>query len=278
MKPHARFAIRGVQFGGADLAFIAGPDVIETPRLALDTASRLADLAARLGVGVVFKSSFDKANRTSIDSYRGPGLEKGLEVLAKVREKTGLPVTTDIHLPEQAAPAAAVVDLLQVPAFLGRQTDLLVAAAETGRAVNIKKPQFLAPWDMGNLVNKCLATGNADLLLTERGTTFGYNTLVVDMTAIAEMKKLGCPVVFDATHSVQRPGGLGTSSGGAREHIPALARAAVAAGCDAVFMEVHPNPAKALCDAACQFPLRQVEDLVSTLRRIRAALQEGVSR
>lgn len=272
-KPRA-VRISGVEFGGGKLAFIAGPDVIESERLVLSTAERLAEIAQKLGVGLIFKSSFDKANRTSINSFRGPGIERGLEALARVREKTGLPVTSDIHLPEQAAPAAEILDLLQIPAFLCRQTDLLVAAGETGCAVNIKKAQFAAPWDMINAVEKVRSTGNNNILLTERGSSFGYNTLVVDMTSIAEMAQLGCPVIMDATHSVQRPGGLGSATGGKREHIPLLARAAVAAGCDGVFMEVHPNPDKALCDGPSQYPLRAVEDLLKTLLRVHSAIRE----
>lgn len=265
-------------FGSGKLAFIAGPDVIESERLVLSAASRLAEIADRLNIGLVFKSSFDKANRTSIQSFRGPGLERGLETLAKVREKTGLPITSDIHLPEQAAVAGRILDLIQIPAFLARQTDIVVAAGETGKPVNVKKPQFAAPKDLINVIEKIHSTGNTNILLTERGSCFGYNTLVVDMTSIPEMAKLGCPVIMDATHSVQRPGGLGTATGGHREHIPVLARAAVAAGCDGVFMEVHPNPEKALCDGPSQYPLRKVENLIKTLLHIHSAIREDGSR
>lgn len=276
VEPLKSFDVGSATFEQGGLTFIAGPDVIESEDLILDTAKRLRDLAEELGLGLVFKSSFDKANRTSVESFRGPGLEKGLEVLAKVKEATGLPVTTDIHVPDQAAKAAEVIDLLQVPAFLARQTDLLVAAGETGQAVNIKKPQFSAPWDVKNAVGKVLSTGNNRILLTERGSSFGYNTLVVDMSGFAEMAATGCPVIFDATHSVQRPGGLGTASGGNRDAIPALAQAAVAAGCDGVFMEVHPDPDNALCDAACQYPLTELERLMKRLQRIHLARLEDL--
>lgn len=274
VEPLGTVEVGEVRFEQGGLTFILGPDVMESEDLVLDAAKRLRDLSRSLGVGIVFKSSFDKANRTSVESFRGPGLERGLELLAKVKDATGLPVTTDIHVPDQAARAAAVVDLLQVPAFLARQTDLLVAAGETGRAVNIKKPQFSAPWDLKNAVHKVLSTGNNRILLTERGSSFGYNTLVVDMSGFAEMAANGCPVIFDATHSVQRPGGLGTASGGNRSAIPALARAAVAAGCDGVFMEVHPDPDNALCDAACQYPLGELERLMRSLMRIHQARME----
>ncbi len=277
MKNRRSVKIGKAVFGSGKLAFIAGPDVIESERLVLSTAARLAEIADRLNVGLVFKCSFDKANRTSIQSFRGPGLERGLEILAKVREKTGLPITSDIHLPEQAAAAGKILDLIQIPAFLARQTDIVVAAGETGKPVNVKKPQFASPRDLINVIEKIRSTGNTNILLTERGSCFGYNTLVVDMTSIPEMAKLGCPVIMDATHSVQRPGGLGTSTGGNREYIPVLARAAVAAGCDGVFMEVHPNPDKALCDGPSQFPLRAVEDLIKTLLRIQSAIREDGS-
>ena len=247
---------------------LAGPCVIENREITLATASALAAVAARLGLPLVFKSSFDKANRTSVTSFRGPGLDEGLSILAEVKRETGLPVVTDIHHPEQAAPVAEVADVLQIPAFLCRQTDLLVAAAATGRVVNIKKGQFLAPWDMKNAVDKVRASGNDNVWLTERGSTFGYNNLVVDMRSIAEMKKFDVPVVFDATHSVQIPGGLGGASGGQREYVPVLASAAVAAGADGVFMETHPDPDKALCDGPNSLPLDRMEGLLARLKNI----------
>ena len=247
---------------------LAGPCVIENREITLATASALAAVAARLGLPLVFKSSFDKANRTSVTSFRGPGLDEGLSILAEVKRETGLPVVTDIHHPEQAAPVAEVADVLQIPAFLCRQTDLLVAAAATGRVVNIKKGQFLAPWDMKNAVDKVRASGNDNVWLTERGSTFGYNNLVVDMRSITEMKKFDVPVVFDATHSVQIPGGLGGASGGQREYVPVLASAAVAAGADGVFMETHPDPDKALCDGPNSLPLDRMEGLLARLKNI----------
>jgi 2-dehydro-3-deoxyphosphooctonate aldolase (KDO 8-P synthase) len=242
---------------------IAGPCVLESRELALEVASFLAGLARELDLTIVFKSSYDKANRTSIASYRGPGLEPGLSWLAEVKELTGLPVITDIHSPEQASLVAEVADILQIPAFLCRQTDLLVAAARTGRVVNVKKGQFLAPWDMANVASKLREAGNGRIWLTERGSTFGYNNLVVDYRSIPIMRGLDCPVVFDATHSVQLPGGKGSSSGGSREHVPVLARAAVAAGCDGLFLEVHPNPDQALCDGPNSWPLDKLGELLT---------------
>lgn len=244
---------------------LAGPCVLESRQLALDVARELAAISARLELPIVFKSSYDKANRTSVTSFRGPGMDMGLSWLAEVREATGLPVVTDIHLPEQAAPVAEVADVLQIPAFLCRQTDLLVAAAETGRIVNVKKGQFLAPWDMQNAVGKLREAGCTTLWLTERGASFGYNNLVVDFRSIPIMRGFGHPVVFDATHSVQLPGGLGGASGGQREHVPTLARAAVAAGVDGVFLEVHPSPDKALCDGPNSWPLERLEPLLADL-------------
>jgi len=246
---------------------IAGPCALEGLDLALEVAARLATLAERLGLTAVFKSSFDKANRTSLDSFRGPGMERGLQWLARVKAETGLPVITDIHLPEQAAPVAEVADVLQVPAFLCRQTDLLVAAASTGAVVNVKKGQFLAPWDMEPVVGKLKAAGCERVWLTERGSSFGYNNLVVDFRSLAVMAGFGHPVVFDATHSVQIPGGLGAASGGRREYVPLLARAAVAAGANGVFMEVHPDPDNALCDGPNSWPLDRLEALLQDLRR-----------
>ncbi len=253
---------------GAPLVLIAGPCVIEEARITLQIARTLAALRDALGIGVIFKASFDKANRTSAKGFRGPGPKKGLEILAEVRRTTGLPLLTDIHLPQQARIAAEVVDVLQIPAFLCRQTDLLIAAGTTGKVVNIKKGQFMAPRDMRQAVDKVRATGNDRVMLTERGSTFGYNNLVVDMRSLAIMRALDVPVVFDATHAVQLPGGQGTTSGGERQFVPLLSRAAVAAGVDAVFMEVHPCPDKALCDGPNSWPLDQVAALVKTLRAL----------
>ena len=247
---------------------LAGPCAIESRDISLQTAETLAGLSKKLDIPIVFKSSFDKANRTSVTSFRGPGMVNGLKILAEVKELTGLPVVTDIHHPEQAKPVAEVADVLQIPAFLCRQTDLLVAAAKTGRVVNIKKGQFLAPWDMKNAVEKVRASGNDKVWLTERGSTYGYNNLVVDMRSISQMQKFGVPVVMDATHSVQLPGGLGSMSGGQREYVPILASAAVAAGADGVFMEVHPDPDKALCDGPNSLPLDQVEPLLVRLKAL----------
>ncbi|MBI3862135.1 MAG: 3-deoxy-8-phosphooctulonate synthase [Planctomycetia bacterium] len=259
---------------GQPLLFIAGPCVIESEQLVLDVAKRLADHAARLKLQLVFKSSFDKANRTSVDSFRGPGLEAGLEILAKVKAATGLPVLTDVHEPHQAEPAARVCDILQVPAFLARQTDLVQAVAEAtarhGGAINVKKPQFTAPEEMVHVVKKCEAFGNPRVLLTERGTTFGYGRLINDMRAIPTMQGLGAPVIFDATHSVQLPGGHTT--GGQREMVSFLARAAVACGCDGVFFETHPDPDRALSDGPNMIRLSDLPALIRRLLRLRAAL------
>lgn len=257
-----------VEFGdGRGLALIAGPCVIESEDLCLEVGAKALEITRSLGIPYIFKASFDKANRTSVESFRGPGLEKGLEILARVKSRLGVPVLTDVHEACQVKLAAEVVDVLQIPAFLCRQTDLIVAAAETGKCVNIKKGQFLAPWDMANSVEKARSTGNNNICLTERGSSFGYNMLVVDMCGLPAMRALGCPVIFDGTHSVQRPGGLGTASGGAREFIPHLVRAAVAVGVDALFLEIHPDPPKALCDAACMLSL---DDLPGVLADAKA--------
>ncbi len=247
------------------LTLIAGPCVLESRQHALECAGALAEIAGRLGIGLIYKSSFDKANRTSMASERGIGIEDGLSILAEVRDATGLPVLTDVHLPEQCAAVAEAVDVLQIPAFLSRQTDLVVAAAKTGRALNIKKGQFLAPWDMKNVVAKADEAGNSDVMVCERGVSFGYNTLVSDMRALPELAATGCPVVFDATHSVQQPGGQGTASGGQREFVPVLARAAVAVGVAAVFMETHPDPDNAPSDGPNMIPLGDIEDLIANL-------------
>jgi len=252
----------------APLFLIAGPCVIESEESCLHIAAKLVEIGDSVGIGIIFKASFDKANRSSISSFRGPGLQEGLRVLAQVRQKSGLPVTTDIHEPAQADAASEVVDCLQVPAFLCRQTDLLCACARTDRAVNVKKGQFLSPAEMSNVVDKIRACGNERIMLTERGTFFGYNRLVNDMTAIVTMRKLGYPVLFDATHSVQYPGGLGTASAGQREMAPILAKAAVAAGASGLFIEVHPEPEKAKSDAACVMPIDQLEELLKECKEI----------
>jgi 2-dehydro-3-deoxyphosphooctonate aldolase (KDO 8-P synthase) len=254
--------------GGAPLLLLAGPDVIESEAHALRMARALAGIARERRIGLVFKASFDKANRTSAASFRGPGLAEGLRVLRRVKEETGLPLTTDFHVPDQAAALAPVVDLLQVPAFLCRQTDMLLAAGATGRAVNVKKGQFVAPGDMRHAVEKVRAGGGEQLMLTERGTTFGYHTLVVDFRSLERMRALGVPVCFDATHSVQMPGALQNASGGEREFIAPLARAAVAVGVDALFFEVHDDPASALCDGPSQFPLAEFPALLDGLLRL----------
>jgi 2-dehydro-3-deoxyphosphooctonate aldolase (KDO 8-P synthase) len=253
---------------------IAGPCVIESEDVCVEIAKRLAEISQKTGVGIIFKASFDKANRTSISSFRGLGLEKGLDILAAVRRKTDLAVLTDVHEPEQAEPVSKVVDCLQVPAFLCRQTDLLCACAETGKAVNVKKGQFLSPAEMANAVEKIRARGNDQILLTERGTFFGYNRLVNDMAAIDQMKHLGCPVVFDATHSTQQPGGLGLASGGQRQLAPILARAAFAAGANGLFIEVHIEPANAKCDGATIMPIDWVEPLLTTCKKIHSIVRD----
>jgi 2-dehydro-3-deoxyphosphooctonate aldolase (KDO 8-P synthase) len=258
--------------GGAPLLWICGPCVIESHDHTLGVATRLKSIAERLGLQLVFKASFDKANRTSGKSFRGVGLAKGLQVLDVVRRETGLPVTTDIHEVSQAAPAAEVCEVLQVPAFLARQTDLLEACGRTGRVVNVKKGQFMAPWDMKNVVAKLAEVGNRRVLLTERGTTFGYGMLVNDMRAVPWMQETGAPVIFDATHSVQKPGGLGNRTGGDRDMVPVLARAAVAAGCDGVFLETHPDPDNAPSDGPNMIPLDQLPDLIQLCQRIREAI------
>ena len=256
-----------VSFGNAlPLAIIAGPCQLESRAHALEVASALKEIAARLGIGLVFKTSFDKANRTSASAARGVGLTDALPVFAEIRDTLQLPVLTDVHEPEQCAIAAQAVDVLQIPAFLCRQTDLLLAAAATGKVVNVKKGQFLAPWDMTNVVNKLTSAGNPNVLVTERGVSFGYNTLVSDMRALPIMAKTtGAPVIFDATHSVQQPGGKGTSSGGEREYVPVLARAAVAVGVAGVFIETHPDPDHAPSDGPNMVPLREFEGLMKTL-------------
>jgi len=259
---------------GQPLLWVLGPCVIESHDLTLRVAERLAELARRLNLNVVFKASWDKANRTSGKSFRGPGLKDGLRTLAAVRERFGLPLTTDVHETAQVGPIAEVVDLLQIPAFLARQTDLVLAAGRTGRAVNVKKGQFMAPWDMRHVVAKMEEVGNANLLLTERGSTFGYGQLVSDLRAIPWMQDLGRPVIFDATHSVQKPGAAGDKSGGDRRMVPYLARAAVAAGCDGLFLETHPRPDEALSDGPNMIALDDLPALVERCLRIRKALED----
>lgn len=247
---------------------IAGPDTLESEQLCLDVAGRLKEHTARLGMPYIFKGSFDKANRSSGASYRGPGMAQGLRILAAVKQQIGVPVVTDVHEDTPLAEVAAVVDVLQTPAFLCRQTNFIRNVASQGKAVNIKKGQFLSPWEMGNVVEKARSTGNQQLLVCERGFSFGYNNLVVDMRGLAAMRATGCPVVFDATHSVQLPGGQGASSGGQREFIPVLARAAVAAGVSGLFMETHPRPDEALCDGPNSWPLALMPELLETLQEL----------
>jgi 2-dehydro-3-deoxyphosphooctonate aldolase (KDO 8-P synthase) len=253
---------------GHPLALIGGPCAIEGESFMLDVASRLRDITAKAAVPFIFKSSYDKANRTSIHSYRGPGLQKGLEILGKIKDAVGVPVLSDVHTVEEVKPAAEVLDVLQIPAFLCRQTDLIVAAARTGKPVNVKKGQFLAPWDTQNIVEKVRSVGNDQVLLTERGASFGYNNLVVDMRSLVVMRSFDVPVVFDATHSVQLPGGAGTASSGQREFVPHLARAAVATGCDALFMEIHPDPDHAPSDGPNMLRLEDLPALLTQITQI----------
>ena len=262
------FAVGNAKFGDGRLTIIAGPCVVETEKHALFMASEISDIAKGVGLDLVYKSSFDKANRSSIDSFRGEGMEFGLGVLATVKGRIGVPVITDIHEPWQVEKTAEVADILQIPAFLCRQTDLLVAAARSGKAVNVKKGQFLAPWDAKNIVDKLQSAGCDKILLTERGASFGYNNLVVDLRSFPIMRSFGVPVVFDVTHSLQLPGGLGKATGGQSQYIEDFARAGVACGVDAVFMEVHDNPAKAPSDGPNQLPLERLEKLLRKLRQI----------
>jgi 2-dehydro-3-deoxyphosphooctonate aldolase (KDO 8-P synthase) len=257
--------------GGGPLFLIAGPCVIESPTHPGKVAARLKEITAALGIPLIFKASYDKANRSSAKSYRGPGMEKGLEILARVRERYDVPILTDVHEVEQVARAAQVADVLQIPAFLCRQTDLVMEAARTGKVVNIKKGQFMAPWDMRSVMEKAAATGNRKLMVTERGFSFGYNNLVVDMRSFPVLRTFGYPVIFDVTHSVQRPGGLGDRSGGDAHFIDTLGPAGVAAGVDGVFMEVHENPARALSDGPNAYRLRDLKGLLQRLLAVRAA-------
>lgn len=253
-------------------SLIAGPCSIESEELVLEVARKMKAITDELGIPYTFKASFDKANRTSIDAFRGPGLEKGLEILKKVKDTYEVPICTDIHEAWQADPVAKVADIIQIPAFLCRQTDLLVAAAKTGKCINIKKAQFLAPWDMKNCVEKVKQSGNDNVMLCERGTSFGYNTLVVDMTGLRVMKEFGVPVIFDATHSVQKPGGNGTSTGGNREYVEYLAKAAIAVGVDGLFMETHPDPDNAKSDGPNMVPLNEMKELLEKLQKIYMAV------
>ncbi len=269
--PHV-IDVRGIRIGaGQPFVLIAGPCVIETPESALATAAVLKDVTDDLEIPFIFKTSYDKANRTSLNSYRGPGPSKGLEIIASIKEKVGVHVLSDVHRFNEIAPAAEVLDVLQIPAFLCRQTDFVVAVSEVGKPVNIKKGQFLAPWDVERVVEKVLSTGNRQVILTERGTTFGYNNLVVDFRSLAIMRGMGWPVVFDATHSVQLPGGAGTASAGQREYVPMMARAAVAAGVDGIFIETHETPDCALCDGPNSLALGKVRPLLVQLKAIQDA-------
>ena len=274
-KPNASVAIGNVTFANdRPIALFAGPCQMESRAHALEMAAALKEICARLGIGLVYKTSFDKANRTSLTGKRGMGLDGALPVFAEIRESLGLPVVTDVHEAGQCARLAEVVDVLQIPAFLCRQTDLLIAAAKTGRAVKVKKGQFLAPWDMENVVDKITGSGNPNVLVTERGASFGYNTLVVDMRALPIMARIGCPVIFDATHAVQQPGGQGTASGGDRTFVPVLARAAVAVGVAGLFIETHQDPDKAPSDGPNMVPLAQFEGLVADLMAIDAVVKK----
>lgn len=264
-----------IQVGsGRPLLLIAGPCALESEELARRVAGTMQDICARLGLSYVFKASFDKANRTSLSSYRGPGLEQGLTILSRIREEMQVPVISDVHEISQVQAAAEVLDIIQIPAFLCRQTDLLTAVARTGKPINLKKGQFVSPWDMENGVNKIRSAGGKKIMLVERGASFGYNNLVVDMRGLPVMRSFDCPVIFDATHSVQLPGGAGGSSGGQREFIAPLSRAAVAAGIDGLFMEVHPDPDKALCDGPNSIALDQIEGILTQLVQIRQACKD----
>jgi 2-dehydro-3-deoxyphosphooctonate aldolase (KDO 8-P synthase) len=273
MTSTTEISVGSLRLGGNSLFLIAGPCVIESDSHARMMAEGVAKIAAEAGVPYVFKASFDKANRSSVNSFRGPGLQEGLRILGKIKTDLRLAILTDIHEASQAAPVAEIADILQIPAFLARQTDLLVAAAKTGRVVNIKKPQFVSPWDMKNVVEKVESTGNKQIILTERGASFGYQNLVVDFRSFPVLQKYGYPVVFDVTHSVQLPGGQGYASGGQPEFIAPLARAAVAAGVDGIFIETHDNPARALSDGANALPLDQLAALLSQLKRISALVK-----
>ncbi len=268
--------IDNIKIGGNNsFCLIAGPCVIENEKITFEIAKKLKKTAAEEKISFIFKASFDKANRTSIHSFRGPGLEKGLEILKEIKETLDILITTDVHCVSQIEMVSEVVDIIQIPAFLSRQTDLLVCAGKTGKPVNVKKGQFLAPWDVKNIIEKIESTGNDRILLTERGTSFGYNRLVVDFRSLPIMRSFGYPVIFDATHSVQEPGGAGKSSGGKREFVPYLAKAAIAVGVDGIFMEVHPDPDRALSDGPNMLQIDQVRPLLKTLKKIEEAVKDG---
>jgi 2-dehydro-3-deoxyphosphooctonate aldolase (KDO 8-P synthase) len=263
--------VANVTIGGKNpLVIVAGPCVIESEEAALKAAVQLKEIANKLDIPLIFKSSYDKANRTSIHSYRGPGLLKGLAILEKVKKETGLPILSDVHLPEDAQSCAEVLDIIQIPAFLCRQTDIITAVAKTGKPINVKKGQFLSPYDVGQIIQKIRQSGNDNIIITERGVSFGYNNLVVDMRAIPIMQSFGYPVMFDATHSVQLPSGKGDCSGGESQYVPTLAKSAAAAGCNAVFMEVHEDPSKALCDGPNMVALDELSNLIKILKQINA--------
>ena len=273
-----KVSVSNITFGGDDTPLIAGPCVVETYKLATDVAKQLVKIGEKTNTPIIYKSSFDKANRSSNSSYRGPGIEKGLEALRRVKDETGLPVLTDVHEVHHVNEVAEVADILQIPAFLCRQTDLIKAAAQTGKVVNVKKGQFLSPWEIENVIVKITEEGNENILITERGTQFGYNNLVVDMRSIPIMQQFGFPVIFDATHSNQLPGGNGTSTAGMRDMVPYLAKAAVAVGCDGLFFETHPNPEDAKSDASTQWPLDELEEVISNLKMKPAKVVEAVPR
>lgn len=263
-----------IEVGGDKLLLLAGPCVIESEELVMEIAGKMKEITEKLNINYVFKASFDKANRSSIKSFRGPGLDKGLEILAKVKEKYNLPIVTDIHEAWQAERLAEVVDIIQIPAFLCRQTDLLVASAKTGKTLNVKKGQFLAPWDMKNVVNKIEEVGNKKLMLCERGSSFGYNNLVVDMRSLLEMREFGYPIIFDATHSVQKPGGRGETTGGDRKYVDPLARAAVAVGVDGIFTEIHPDPDNAKSDGPNMLNIKNVEEFLKRIIALNSLVKE----
>jgi 2-dehydro-3-deoxyphosphooctonate aldolase (KDO 8-P synthase) len=274
MEVTREIQISGNKLGGPNPLFVlAGPCVIESEDIVFETARRLKDICSELGLPLIFKSSYDKANRTSVSSFRGPGLEKGLRILSEVRSSLNIPVISDVHSVEEIEQASKVLDALQIPAFLCRQTDLIIAASNTGKPVNIKKGQFLAPWDVKNIIDKFTSTGNVNLFITERGTSFGYNNLVVDFRALSIMRSFGFPVIFDATHSLQLPGGMGKRSGGQREFAESFARAAVAVGVDGLFMEVHPEPDEALCDGPNMMRLDDVSKMLATLKALNNLLK-----
>ncbi|MDJ0623361.1 MAG: 3-deoxy-8-phosphooctulonate synthase [Desulfocapsaceae bacterium] len=258
------------------LLLIGGPCALESEEIVRTVAGTMQEICAKLGISYVFKASYDKANRTSLESFRGPGIEKGLEVLGRLRSEFGIPVVSDVHLPSEAAIAAEVLDVLQIPAFLCRQTDILSAASATGKVINLKKGQFVSPWDMENAVSKIRKSGSSEVMLVERGSSYGYNNLVVDMRSLPVMSSFNCPVIFDATHSVQLPGGAGGSSGGQREFIAPLTRAAIAAGIDGLFMEIHPQPEQALCDGPNSMPLDDMEKFLRSMLRVREAVTKEV--